>query len=288
MKRPLILLAVFALVLAACTTAADSEDVATTTTEASEPTTTEGDSTPALSPAEVVFEAQESDGTTIVVASITLPSPGFIAVHSNADGHPGPVIGHSDLLPAGTTENVEITLDTPLEATDLVFPMAHIDVNENGEYEFFPPDNVVDFPATTADDAIAVVGAELTVLEAATGPAMSPAEVVFEAQESDGTTIVVASITLPSPGFIAVHSNADGHPGPVIGHSDLLPAGTTENVEITLDTPLEATDLVFPMAHIDVNENGEYEFFPPDNVVDLPATTADDAIAVVGAEVTVG
>ncbi|MEE8374926.1 MAG: hypothetical protein V3S26_01220 [Acidimicrobiia bacterium] len=119
-------------------------------------------------------------------------------------------------------------------------------------------------------------------------PAISPAEVVFEAQESDGTTIVVASVTLPSPGFIAVHGNADGKPGPVIGHSDLLSEGTTENVIITLDTPLEATDLVFPMAHIDMDGNGEYEFMPPDNIVDIPATTADDAIAVVGAEVTVG
>jgi hypothetical protein len=85
-----------------------------------------------------------------------------------------------------------------------------------------------------------------------------------------------------------VHGNADGKPGPVIGHSDLLSEGTTENVIITLDTPLEATDLVFRMAHIDMDGNGEYEFMPPDNIVDIPATTADDAIAVVGAEVTVG
>jgi hypothetical protein len=149
--------------LAACTTDADSEDEATTTTAESEPTTTEANQAPAISPAEVVFEAQESDGTTIVVASVTLPAPGFIAVHGNADGAPGAVIGHSDLLPVGTSENVVVTLDTPLEATDLVFPMAHIDMNSNGEYEFMPPDNVIDFPATTADDAVAVVGAEVTV-----------------------------------------------------------------------------------------------------------------------------
>ena len=163
MKRPLILLAVFALVLAACTAAADPVDEATTTAVTAEPTTTEGDMAPAISPAEVVFEAQDSDGTTIVVASVTLPAPGFIAVHSNADGGPGPVIGNSDLLPVGTSENVAIALDTPLEATDLVFPMVHIDMNENGEYEFMPPDNIVDIPATTADDAVAVSGGEVTV-----------------------------------------------------------------------------------------------------------------------------
>ncbi len=94
--------------------------------------------TPAISSAQVEFEAQESDGTTIIVASVTLPAPGFIALHSNADGGPGPVIGHSDLLPVGTSENVTITLDAPLEATDLVFPMAHIDMDRNGEYQCMP------------------------------------------------------------------------------------------------------------------------------------------------------
>jgi len=169
MKKPLVLVAVFALTLAACSPTADSEDQPTTTTEATtttdapQPTPTEGDLAPAISPAEVVFDAQESDGTTIVVASVTLPAPGFIAIHSNADGGPGPVIGNSDLLPVGTSENVTITLETPLEATDLVFPMVHIDMNGNGEYEFMPPDNIVDIPATTADDAVAVVGAEVTV-----------------------------------------------------------------------------------------------------------------------------
>ena len=280
MKRVLLLLGALSLVVAACGTATSDTTSTTTTTEAAT-------AAPASSPAEVVFEAQESDGTSIVVASVTLPSPGFIAVHSNDDGHPGAIIGHSDLLAAGTSTDVVVTLDTPLAATDLLFPMAHIDVNGNGVYEFAPPDNVIDFPATTADDAIAVVGAEVTVTDAAAAPATSPAEVVFEAQESDGTSIVVASVTLPSPGFIAVHSNDDGHPGAIIGHSDLLAAGTSTDVVVTLDTPLAATDLLFPMAHIDVNGNGVYEFAPPDNVIDFPATTADDAIAVAGAEVTV-
>lgn len=122
----------------------------------------------------------------------------------------------------------------------------------------------------------------------ATPPAMSPAEVVFDAQTSDGTTIVVASVTLPSQGFIAVHSNNDGQPGAVVGHSDLLSAGTSTDVVITLDQPLATTDLLFPMAHIDVDVDGVYDFDPPDVAVDLPATTADGKVAVVSAEVTIG
>jgi plastocyanin len=163
LKRVMVLLIPIALVAAAC----GDDDAATTTTEGvtttEAPTTTAAEAAPAMGPTEVVFEAQSSDGSSIVVVSVTLPSPGFIAVHGDGGGSPGPVIGHSGLLPEGTSTDVEITLDEPLAATGLVFPMAHIDVNGNGEYEFFPPDNTVDGPAQTADGAVAVVGAEVTV-----------------------------------------------------------------------------------------------------------------------------
>ena len=120
-----------------------------------------------------------------------------------------------------------------------------------------------------------------------TGPG-PPSALEAEAQTSDGTTITVASVTLPAPGFIAVHANADGGPGPVIGHSDLLPAGTSTDVVITLDQPLTATDMVFPMVHIDMNGNGEYEFAPPDVTTDVPGLLADgETIAVTGVEITV-
>lgn len=171
MKRVMSICGALTLVVAACggsdatdTTSAPEETTApTTATTAVAETTTTAAPGPATSPAEVVFEEQESDGTEIVVASVTLPSPGFIAVHGNDGGAPGPVVGHSDLLPAGTSTDVTVTLDTPLESTDLLFPMAHIDVNENGEYEFMPPDEVTDGPASTADGEVAVVGAEVTV-----------------------------------------------------------------------------------------------------------------------------
>ena len=161
MKRALALLGALSLVTAAC----GGDDSADTTVTTTAPTTTAAPAPtgPAMSPAEVVFDAQTSDGTSIVVASVTLPSPGFIAVHGNDDGGPGPVIGHSELLPAGTSTDVVVTLDEPLAATDLLFPMAHIDVDENGEYDFMPPEIATGLPATTADGAVAVVGAEVTI-----------------------------------------------------------------------------------------------------------------------------
>lgn len=191
MKRAITGCAALALVVAACggsdgadTTSAPETTVPAAATTAAEETTSTAAPGPPTSPAEVVFEDQESDGSEIVVATVTLPSPGFIAVHGNDGGAPGPVVGHSDLLPAGTSTDVTVTLDAPLESTDLLFPMAHIDVNGNGEYEFFPPDETTDGPASTADGEVAVVGAEVSVSEAG-------AEASIEVASSDLGEILV-------------------------------------------------------------------------------------------------
>jgi hypothetical protein len=165
MKRFALMTAALALLAAACTGSAVEETTTTTTTTtatSAETTTTEA-AGPAVAPSEIVFEDQTSDGTTIVVASVTLPSPGFIAVHGNADGGPGPVIGHSELLSSGTSTDVMVTLDEPLTETDLAFPMVHIDFDEDGEYDFFPPDVTDDVPGMTEGGDVAVVGAEVTV-----------------------------------------------------------------------------------------------------------------------------
>ncbi|WP_458208645.1 DUF7282 domain-containing protein [Haladaptatus sp. NG-SE-30] len=55
---------------------------------------------------QVVFEDQTVNGTTVTVASATLPNGGFILIHNES----GAVIGQSNYLEAGTHENVEIEL----------------------------------------------------------------------------------------------------------------------------------------------------------------------------------
>lgn len=159
-------LAATALVAAACS---DSSDESTTTAPAEVTTTTAPATTtaaggePATAPSALTADAQDSDGTTIVVAAVSLPSPGFIAIHGDADGSPGPVVGHSDLLPAGESTAVTVTLDEPLAASGTLWPMVHIDINGNEEYEFFPPDITIDVPGLTADGDVAVIPVEITV-----------------------------------------------------------------------------------------------------------------------------
>lgn len=230
----------FALLVAGCgdddagTTTTSTQATATTATTAAPPPTS---GAPAMSPAEVVFEDQESDGSSIVVASVTLPAPGFIAVHGNADGGPGPVIGHSALLPEGTSTDVAVTLDAPLTETDLVFPMAHIDVNGNGVYEFFPPDDTVDGPAQTADGEVAVVGAQV--------------DVAVDGEAAEAAVITIQGFDFGDPISVAVGeeitvSNQDATSHTWTSNAGLFDSGTIgggEEFTFTFD------------------EGGEYSFF---------------------------
>jgi hypothetical protein len=223
--------------------------------------------------ASIEAEDQIGDGSAVLVASVTLPDGGFVAVHADEDGAPGPVIGVSELLGPGTSEDVEVPLDTPLETDATVYPMAHVDGDANGEYEFPGPD----VPAVDDAGEVVVVAVEVTV-QAEEGAGIEAAD-----QSGDGTTVVVASVTLPEGGFVAVHSDANGAPGPVIGVSDLLDPGTSTDVEITFDTPLEADAVVYPMAHVDANANGEYNFPGPD----VPAVDSEGNVVMVPLNYTV-
>ena len=142
--------------------------------------------------------------------------------------------------------------------------------------------------ATSTGTATETSTATETATETATAsetPVTGPAELVVGdgAAISDGTTVTISSATLPVAGFVAIHGNDNGAPGAVIGVSHLLQAGTSTDIEITLDQPLTESGSVFPMIHVDGDGNGTYEFPGPD----VPATTASGDVAVAELQVQV-
>ena len=153
------LVAATSLIAAAC----GSDDDTATTEPAPVETDASSTDTPPLTPASITADAQDSDGTSVTVASVTLPAPGFVAVHADNDGAPGAILGNSELLPAGESTDVVVSFDEPLTDNQTAFPMAHVDVNDNGVYEFNGSDVTIDQPATTEDGMIAVIPVELTV-----------------------------------------------------------------------------------------------------------------------------
>jgi hypothetical protein len=242
MRRIALLLAVFVVASAAACTYESAGTTTTTLPDAS------GDA-PATGPAEVVFSAQRTEGSSIVLESVTLPDPGFIVLAADDNGVPGEVIGISERLNGGITVNVPIAFLLPIDADTVVHATAHIDMDDDGLFEYEPPDDFVDLPAVQANGDPAAVQALVEVL-----PPLVPGAVALDEQRTDGTSLVVGGVTLPAPGFVAVHMNEGGEPGAVLGSSDLLTEGA--DLEIALDPPLRVTGLVFVVAYVDRDEDG--------------------------------
>lgn len=79
-------------------------------------------------------------------------------------------------------------------------------------------------------------------------------------QTSDGESVTIAAVEIQSPngGWIALHQDADGKPGPV-EHVVAVPAGAS--TDVVLPTPGGiTTGAYWPMLHVDDGAAGTYEF----------------------------
>ncbi len=81
-------------------------------------------------------------------------------------------------------------------------------------------------------------------------------------QSSDGNVVVINEAAFPgTTGWIAIHAFVRaGELGPIIGVSDLLPAGTNTGVEVVLSEPLRTSASVFPMLHVESTNNATFDF----------------------------
>ena len=93
-------------------------------------------------------------------------------------------------------------------------------------------------------------------------------------QRSDGKTIEVDAATLNGidGGFVAVHQDLDGKPGPSVGQVQVK-QGANKKVVVTFDQP-QQSGAFWPMLHIDTATKGKYEFPGPD----LPVKSGNDIV----------
>jgi len=273
MRRTLISLILLALVAAACA----YESSGTTTT-------TGGDAVeapPPTGPADLIFADQLIEGSGVTLASVTLPAPGFVVLQSDDGGLPGEVIGVSEVIGEGRISSVPVAFFLPIEAPARIHASLHIDMDGDRTFSYEPPDAFIDVPATFASGALAGAAADIGLLAV-----VSPAEMEFVEQRSDGEMVVVAAVDLPAPGFVAIQQNEGGAPGTVLGITDLLPAGRSTNLEIALDPPLLATGIVFAVPYVDRDANGIAEIVgevAPDGI----ARRADGTLLLVDPVITV-
>jgi uncharacterized surface protein with fasciclin (FAS1) repeats len=98
----------------------------------------------------------------INITRATINEPGWVVIHADVDGAPGPVVGYAP-LPAGISANIPVAIDAAA-ATTTLHAMLHIDAGAAGVFEY--PDGA-DTPVQRGDTVVMrpfqVTGAELTV-----------------------------------------------------------------------------------------------------------------------------
>ncbi|MFC4448923.1 DUF7282 domain-containing protein [Halorussus aquaticus] len=164
----------------------------------------------------------------------------------------------------------------------------------------------MDTTAKLGGSALALSALGGGTVAAADGTQTEGAAVTFQNQESDGSTVMVASAALPEGGFVAIHDATllQGEVlGSVIGVSELLDAGEHQNVEITLfegvpgaqfdQSALQETQPLIAMPHQNTNDNDAYDFVSSEGQDDGPYTNAGApvvglAYVVVQSETTMG
>ncbi len=226
---------------------------------------------------------QEGDGETLVIEEASAPEEYYLATVED-----GEVIGESETFDAEqVVEDLEIGLEPPLE-----------------------DDTTLDVEVRAAEDDEVLASETIEyVLED-----VPVASVVFEDQESDGTTVTVDSADVPEGGFVAIYEEdaipedvtledlepEDVDPEAVIGVSEYLAPGEYEDLEVDLfDVPglefeadaLEAGEQgLIAVAHEDVGGTETFEFVETEGEDDGPSVdedgvvVADDALVTVEAE----
>lgn len=115
--------------------------------------------------ASVSVSDQAGEGDSISVDELDLSDGGFVSVHTQSAS--GPTIGSSSYLEAGTSSDVEVTLDEPVSEDTTLYVQVHEDTNGNQAF---------DFPS--ADDAYTDEGTPVT----------ASFEYTYEGSSDDGDT----------------------------------------------------------------------------------------------------
>lgn len=101
---------------------------------------------------------------------------------------------------------------------------------------------------------------------------MTPSVSVSDQEVKDGM-VTVSRTVAAQDGWMTVHKDQDGKPGPVIGFT-AVQTGENENVQVKLDEDLMGETRLWAMLHVDEGTKGTYEF----PGADVPAKVGDDIV----------
>jgi plastocyanin len=145
--------------------------------------------TPTAEPVEpsVTVSDQEIVDGTVTIDEAALADGGWMVIHLDVDGNPGPVIGFAPLEP-GVNENVVVDIDVA-QATPSLIAMLHVDDGNIGDYEFPDAD-----PPVLMDGEMVIQSFAVSGLEAATEEAIPVDQVEVTIQ---GFSFNPEEVTIP-------------------------------------------------------------------------------------------
>lgn len=152
------------------------------------PVTTEVTSPTPVALINSVSASGQPAGQTVTIASVTLKENGFIAIHEDAEGKPGKVIGNSTLLQAGSYSNVTVNLTRVSKDDETLHPMLHSD-DGDGTYGF--PDE--DFPIKDEQGNIVITKFIVGGTPQATPVSQSEVTITYNGSNFSLTSATVAS-----------------------------------------------------------------------------------------------
>jgi len=189
----------------------------------------------------VTVNDQFTLGSTVIIERAFSDGPGWVVIHTDNEGAPGPVAGFRHLKP-GENRNIIVPIDTSV-ATPTLYAMLHTDTGEIGVYEFGTVEG--------ADGPVSVDGNVVT-------PAFTAYIIDAKPQFINNGTFTADYVTIDTAGWLVIHAESEeGRPGAVLGFAPLS-AGNNAGVTVSLEG--EFTNRVWPMLHVDTGTEGEYEF----------------------------
>lgn len=256
------------------TTAADGNE---TETDDEATTAMAGETTTAVNQMDVGITVlnQTGNGSVVMVERAVLPEGGFVVIHEaqNVTGDyataenvsVGAVVGNSSYLESGAHSNVRIELNQTFEEGQTFVAMLHQDTNDNQRYEFPEADGPYTMNGSpvieTAYFIISPEGGETAGIEASGN---WTADITFEEQEGNGTTVTLNSVNLSEGGFVSIRSVENGTVGDVVGNTSYLEAGNYTDLQVELDRQMSESGQLVAVAHPDRNENQVFDFPGPD------------------------
>jgi plastocyanin len=226
-----------------------------------------------VEPSVTVADQGIADGK-VVIAKVVSDGPGWLVIHAQADGKPGPILGYSPVAD-GTNADVAVEIDTA-SATETLYAMLHTDAGEVGAWEFPDgPDVPVKIGEQVVTPALALTGglaaAEETVI---------PSVAVVDQEIVDGK-VIITEVVSDGPGWLVIHAQADGKPGPILGYSPVADGSSTDAV-VEIDIA-SATGTLYAMLHTDAGTVGTWEFPDgPDTPVKIGEQVVTPAFTVTG------